>query len=190
MDHDSVLLGSDEEIIASILQEKKHELFEVLYERYYPKVLDKCFSLLNNRDLAEEFSMDILSRVYERLDSFKGKASFSSWLYAVTYNYCIDYLRERKSLHYPEWNGSNELPEILDEVEEDLEGLKYDRLMRILDMIHTEEKALLMMKYYDDLSIRDIAAAMRVTESAAKMRLKRAKARVLFLYKNSFSDTE
>ncbi|MCU0371054.1 MAG: RNA polymerase sigma factor [Bacteroidales bacterium] len=181
---------SDEEIIRSILREEQNDLYEILYERYYPKVLDKCFSLLNNREMAEEISMDILSRAYEHLGSFRGRSSFSSWLYAITYNYCIDYLRERKALHYPEWNDSQELPEIVDEREEDLDGLRYDRLLMILDTIHTEEKAMLMMKYYDDLSVREIATAMRVTESAAKMRLKRAKARVLFLYKKTFSDIE
>ncbi|HUW93542.1 MAG TPA: RNA polymerase sigma factor [Bacteroidales bacterium] len=175
---------SDEEIVKKIRNNKETELFSVLYKRYYRKIIEKCYSLTHNRDLSEELAGDILSKVYEKLDGFKGNSSFSSWLYSVTYNHCIDYLREKKKLHYPEWNSSNELPEIVDETYEEQEEIGYDRLMELLNGLHTEEKALIMMRYFDEMPLVQIAEALRVTESAAKMRLKRAKARLLFLYKN------
>lgn len=173
---------SDEEIIKEIRSHQKTELFSLLYKRYYSKVLDKCYTLTHNRELAEELTGDILSKTYEKLDSFKGNSTFSSWLYSVTYNYCIDYLREKKKLHYPEWNSSNELPEIIDESYDEDSEISYERLMTLLDRLHTEEKALIMMRYFDEMPLQQIAEALRVTESAAKMRLKRAKARLLFLY--------
>jgi len=174
---------SDEEIVRRIRINKETELYSHLYSRYYSKVLDKCYGLTHNRELAEEFTGDILSKVYEKLDSYKGNASFSSWLYSVTYNHCIDYLREKKKLHYPEWNSSNELPEIIDETYDNEQELDYDTLMDLLNKLHTEEKALIMMRYFDEMPLQQIAEALRVTESAAKMRLKRAKARLLFLYR-------
>jgi len=175
---------SDEEIVKKIRTNGETELFSFLYKRYYPKVVDKCYSLTRSRDLSEELAGDILSKVYEKLDGFRGNSSFSSWLYSVTYNHCIDYLREKKKLHYPEWNSSNELPEIIDETYEEEEEISYDSLMELLNGLHTEEKALIMMRYFDEMHLMQIAEALRVTESAAKMRLKRAKARLLFLYKN------
>ena len=57
--------------------------------------------------------------------------------------------------------------------------------MNALEKIHPEEKTLIMMKYHDNISIKEIAEALRVSESAAKMRLKRAKARILFIIKES-----
>lgn len=178
----------DNKIIDQIIKGRQRGLFDILYDRYYQKVFDKCFGLIKNRELAEDFTQDILFKSFEKLEGFKGESSFSSWLYAITYNYCIDYLRENKDLHYPDWNNSNELPEIIDEAEEDLTGIRYERLLTILEHIHTEEKALLIMKYQDGLSVKEIAAALRITDSAAKMRLKRAKARVLFLYKKMFAE--
>jgi len=175
---------SDEEIVKRIRIKKDTELYSQLFKRYYSKVLDKCYSLTQNRELAEEFTGDILSKAYEKLDSYKGNASFSSWLYSVTYNHCIDYLREKKKLHYPDWNGSNDLPEIIDESYDDTREMSYDNLMNLLDRLHTEEKALIMMRYFDEMPLQQIAEALRVTESAAKMRLKRAKARLLFMYKS------
>lgn len=173
---------SDEEIVHRIRQSNETELYSLIYKRYFPKVLDKCYSLTHSRELSEELAGDILSKTYEKLDSFKGNSSFSSWLYSVTYNYCIDWLREKKKLHYPEWNSSNELPEIIDESYDEDGEISYEKLMSLLDRLHTEEKALIMMRYFDEMPLQQIAEALRVTESAAKMRLKRAKARLLFLY--------
>jgi RNA polymerase sigma factor (sigma-70 family) len=177
---------SEEEIIAKIVNQGQHQFFNLLYKKYHSKVLDKCFSLLKDRNLANEFTEDIFSKVFEKLPGFKFNSAFSSWLYSITYNYCIDYLREKKKLHYPEWNSQNEMPEIIDDSNDDAPIINYDDLMKILELIHPEEKALLLMKYYDDLSMKQIGESLRVSEDAAKMRIKRAKARVYYLYKQHF----
>ena len=163
-----------------------HELFEVLYTRYFKKVTDKCFSFLKDHKQAEEFANDILTKAYEKIPGFKGNSSFSSWLYSITYNYCIDYLRMKKKLHYPNWNTSNEIPEIIDESGADFEEASYDNLISILELIHPEEKVLLLMKYQDNLPIKHIAKTLRISEDAVKMRLKRARTRVIYMYKQKF----
>jgi RNA polymerase sigma factor (sigma-70 family) len=181
---------TDESLVLIIVQEGKTELYQVIYNRYYPKLLDKCYALLKNKQLAHESSQDILTKVYEKLQSFKGLSSFSSWIYSITYNYCIDYLRSNKKLHYPDWNNSHELSEIIDEADENLNELKYDRLMKIMEKIHPEEKAMLIMKYNDNISMKQIAEALRISESAAKMRIKRAKARIAYQYKKMYNDID
>jgi RNA polymerase sigma factor (sigma-70 family) len=181
---------TDESLVLIIVQEGKTELYQVIYNRYYPKLLDKCYALLKNKQLAHESSQDILSKVYEKLQSFKGLSSFSSWIYSITYNYCIDYLRCNKKLHYPDWNNSNELSEIVDETDENLNEIKFNRLMKIMEKIHPEEKAMLIMKYSDNISMKQIAEALRISESAAKMRIKRAKARIAFQYKKMYNDID
>jgi RNA polymerase sigma-70 factor (ECF subfamily) len=181
---------SDEDIIRNILQGKKDQ-YEILYSRYNRKVLDKCYSILKDRQLALEVEQEVFSKVYEKLSGYKGMASFSSWLYAITYNHCIEYLRHRKKLNYPEWNRSNDLPEIIDEISEtDISGLRYERLLKIMELIHPEEKALLVMKYQDNISLKLIMSTFRISESAAKMRIKRAKARVMYLYKKTYPSDE
>ncbi len=186
MKADSTTHLRDEEIILKIRDEGSSGSFELLYNRYYPKVLDKCYSLVKNRSTAEELAEDIFSKVFEKLPSFRRQSSFSSWLYSVTYNHCIDYLREKKRLHYPNWNSENEMPEILDDPEEIAGKINYDNLLVILDLIHPEEKALILMKYMDNLSIKQIGAALRISEDAAKMRLKRARTRILYLYTEKY----
>lgn len=186
MQRENIKQTTDERLVQLIVDESRKELFEELYTRYYRKVADKCYSFIKDSHQAEDFANDVLAKAYEKLPGFKASASFSSWIYAITYNYCIDYLRLKKKLHYPNWNNENEIPDIIDESEADLQDLTYDNLMKILEMIHPEEKALLLMKYQDNLPGRQIAQTLRISEDAVKMRLKRARTRVIYLYNSLF----
>lgn len=177
---------TDLEIIALIRSNNQSGLYEVLVNRYRSRIIDRVYSLLKDKTVASELANDILSKAYEKLPEFKGNSSFSTWIYAITYNYCIDFLRIRKKMHYPKWNSRHELPEIVDIQEEDFTDLNYARLLTILDRIHPEEKALLMMKYQEDLSLKQMASALRISESALKMRLHRAKARVVYLFRKHY----
>jgi RNA polymerase sigma-70 factor (ECF subfamily) len=179
---------TDEEIVNKIITEGKTELFGLLFKRYFPKVKDKCYSFFKDKQKSEEFANDILTKAFEKLESFKGMSSFSSWLYSITYNTVIDYLRKKKQLHYPNWNQENELPEIIDESSTEISEISYENLMLVFEKIHAEEKALLMMKYQDSLSIREIAVSLSTSEDAVKMRLKRARTRVVYLYFKMFGN--
>jgi len=181
--------ASDEELIRKIVFENKAELFDIIYQRYLLKVTDKCYSFLKNKALAKEFANDILIKTYEKLAAFKGNSKFSSWLYSITYNHLIDYLRKKKLLHYPNWNLSNEIPEIIDESDAEVADLSYENLMAIFEKIHPEEKALLLMKYQDGISLKEIASSLSISEDAVKMRLKRARTRVVYLYHLEYSQT-
>lgn len=184
----SIVHLTDEDIVQRIISEGQSGLFEILYKRYQPKVFDKVNSFIKDRQKSEEFTNDILSKVYEKLPGFKGNSAISSWIFSITYNYCIDYLRFQKKLHYPDWNRNNDLHEIPDETEEDLSGVTYENLVKILEMVHPEEKALVLMKYQDELSLKQIASTLRISEDAVKMRLKRARTRIIFFYKQHFQD--
>ncbi|MBU3926941.1 MAG: RNA polymerase sigma factor [Bacteroidetes bacterium] len=173
---------SDEAVLKKMIENNNSQLFEIIYERYFKKVQDRCYSFLKNKQMATEFANDILTKVYEKIPGFKGHSSFSSWLYSITYNHLIDYLRKKKQLHYPSWNEKNEIPEIIDESDSDVEELSYEKLLVIFEKIHPEEKALLLMKYQDGLSIKDIAQSLVISDDAVKMRLKRARSRVVYIY--------
>ena len=177
---------SDEALVRIMLTENKKNLYDIIHHRYFEKISRKNHSFLKNKQLAEDFANDILSKAYENLEGYRGKSSFSSWLYSISYNHLIDHMRKKKQLHYPQWNSENELPEIMDESYSDFTEFTYDNLWIILEKIHPEEKALLLMKYRDGLSLKEIASTLFISEDAVKMRLKRSKARVVYLYSQEF----
>lgn len=177
---------TDAEIIEKIRKSGSGEDFGILYLRYYSKVLDKCHGMVRNLPQAKELVEDVFIKAFEKLPSFRHQSTFSSWLYTITYNQCVDYLREKNKLHYPKWNSENELPDPAEEPEETGEEIDYDKMLEILELIHPEEKALIMMKYQDNLSVKQIGQALRISDAAVKMRLKRARTRIFTLYRSRF----
>jgi RNA polymerase sigma-70 factor (ECF subfamily) len=71
--------------------------------------------------------------------------------------------------------------------ERELLKMEAQRLVRVLDAIKPDEKAILLMKYQDECSIAEIAQALEISESATKMRIKRSRAKVVELYQKLFS---
>ena len=81
---------TDNEVIAEYLQSGDNRFFEVLYNRYSRKVYGKCLFLLKEPDLAEDAVQEIFMKLLIKLAKFSGKSKFSTWMYSVTYNYCIE----------------------------------------------------------------------------------------------------
>lgn len=181
---------SDAELIALFLQGRDTSYFTQLYRRYAGKVFAKCYSMLSDEGMARDATQDIFIKILGSLARFTEKSSFSTWLYAVTYNYCIDIIRRRKKnlLIFTEDPGK-----IGDEIETDIpDSLILDmetrRLERVMDKIPPGDRAILNMKYIDDMPVREIAEVLHKTESAIKMQLMRAKARAQEVYHELYGD--
>lgn len=108
--------GSDEELIERIRcgsPAERDRSRDVLFRRYYPRVLSWCRRFSGDRQLASDLAQDVLLRVHERLHTFEGKSRFSSWLYTVTrrtvINRCVA-ARRRVALSLEE----EQLPEPID----------------------------------------------------------------------------
>ncbi|MBB3838635.1 MULTISPECIES: RNA polymerase sigma factor [Runella] len=164
---------TDEQLVRMYVDTQRNTFFEALYERYADKVYRKCLSFVKDQAKAEDFTHDIFLKLIVRIGTFKESSKFSTWLFSITYNYCMDQLRLTKKM------AEDELTETIDVAEDgdDIEEIEMDakRLRQALDGISHEERTILLMKYQDDFSIKDIADTFGLTESAVKMRLKRTK---------------
>ena len=182
------MLVSDNDILSEIIEKSRFDLFDVLYKRYSKKVFATCFRLLKNEVIAADLSQDIFMKVFSKLKSFKKQSSFSTWLYSITYNECVDYLRKNKKKNFDysiDDAINNYLSEKLqeDEICEDaLEIIDIDKVKSLMDHISSQDKELLLMKYDLRLTIKEISLQTNLSESAIKMRLKRAKTKLTRLY--------
>ncbi|GAB3943546.1 RNA polymerase sigma factor [Spirosoma harenae] len=167
---------SDEELVRFYVDTQRNIYFEKLYERYCDKVYRKCLSFTKDPVRAEDLTHDIFLKLVVKLGSFREQAKFSTWLYSITYNYCTDQIRSH-NLHREVY--MDEGWERLDIGAEDglaeLAEMEAKQLERALRQLPPDEQTLLLMKYQDDISIRDIADINGLTESAVKMRLKRSR---------------
>ena len=179
----------DDELIDMFLASQSPEHFGELYGRYSDKVYSKCLSLLKNEAAAQDAAQDIFLKIFLNLAKFNKKSRFSTWVYSITYNYCIDYLRRKKKEKTILTDDENEKDPVEEEVDDkEILEMEIERLAYILDKIPEDDKMVLLMKYREDLSIKDISKAFDKSESAIKMKLKRAKNKVRKLYNESFSE--
>ncbi|MGR3810797.1 RNA polymerase sigma factor [Jiulongibacter sp. NS-SX5] len=170
----------DEELVRLYVSTQRNLYFEEIYERYSEKVYRKCLSFIKDQAKAEDFAHDIFLKVITKIGTFKENARFSTWLYSITYNYCMDMLRKNKKLKEDAIDEPMEFEEEV--VDHELLSMKKEGLQKSLEQISSDEKAMLLMKYQDNFSIKEIADTFEISESATKMRLMRTKEKMKKLY--------
>ena len=175
---------SDSQLIALYLQEQDAKYFSQLYRRYAGKVFAKCISMLADHGMARDATQDVFIKILLNLAKFTEQSSFSTWVYSITYNYCIDLIRKKKKniLIFTEDIGrvSQETEvEIPDSVILEMET---NRLEKVMDKLPIGDKAILDMKYTEDMSIKEIGEVLDKTESAIKMQIMRAKIKAQGIY--------
>lgn len=167
---------SDEELVRHYVETQRNVYFERLYERYCDKVYRKCLSFTKDPVKAEDLTHDIFLKLVVKLSGFREQSKFSTWLYSITYNYCTDQLRShnlRREVYMDD--GWERLDVGTDDGLAELAEMEAQQLERALHQLPPDEQSMLLMKYQDDISIRDIANINGLTESAVKMRLKRSR---------------
>lgn len=144
---------------------------------------------MKDEPLAKDATQEIFTKIFLNLAKFNEKSKFSTWIYSITYNYCIDYLRKKKKDNRLFSDEMEDPPDVVDDVPDtELLEIEVRRLKIILEKIPPGDKAILLMKYQDDLQIKDIAAILDKTESAIKMKIKRAKHKAQKVYKDIFPE--
>ena len=176
----------DEILISFIIKDKNTDAFEELYDRYKNMVFNRVFNFVGNIEDAKDLTQDIFLKCFVKLHSFEGNSKFSSWLYALTYNHCVNYIQRNQSHKIKHNSIDYEKVEYIigDDSEKILFQIPVDILKLALEKINAEEKSLLLLKYQDDLSIKDLQNLYHISESAVKMRLKRARTKILKVYKS------
>lgn len=176
---------SDEELVSEIIATNSSHLFAVLYNRFSQFVYHKCYRFTTNKQEAEDLTHDVFVRLYEKLKTFKGNSKFSTWLYSFTYNFCVNYVQRNTYKKQQRITVvTNNIKETIDEVNLDERNklINSNKLYRVLEKVNANEKSILLMKYQEEMSIKEIEKALNLGESAVKMRIKRAKQKVVEMY--------
>jgi len=178
---------SDEDAVIQYLETQNVNYFNLLYDRYSDKVYAKCVSLLKDYTLAEDSTQEIFVKILLNCSKFNNKSKFSTWIYSITYNFCIDEIRRQKK----EIKENVENFSSLDQIDNDIDDaqileINVYRLKEVLEFMPCEDTSVLMMKYQDDMSIKDMSLVLNKTESAVKMKILRAKKKFINIYKEKY----
>ena len=183
---------ADEELVSLCKRELPYQTtsFEILVKRYQNKVFHKTLTMLRNKEDAEDVAQEIFLKVFTKLPSFKGESSFSTWLYSITTNSCLNALDRKK--RQPGW-FSTEFSELKESEKEDESlftlihsGLENKELKQkiesVLEKLPDQNNSILRLRFFEELDYQAIAERLDLKLSATKMRIKRAKESFKELY--------
>ncbi len=153
------------------------DAFRQLVVRYQTPVYNLAFRMLGNAGDAEDAAQEAFLRAYARLNSFRLEESFATWLLSIAAHYCIDRTRRRS---YSISLDDDTLQEILPNGEPamDDELLRHEdekEITVLLDQLEPTTRLVVVLKYWHDQSIEEIARTTHSTVGAIKVKLHRAR---------------
>ena len=156
----------------------KQDAFAVLVERYKDAVQNLAYRMLSNVTEAEDVTQEVFVRAYTQLATYKPAHKFSTWLLSIASHLAIDQLRRRRFLALPledvpflEWiTDLGAGPE-----QSALAGEQQDEIQAYLQRLHSKYRAVIVLRYWYDLSYEEIATALNLTPALVKARLHRAR---------------
>ena len=188
-------MEEDFELLAKF-KKGDQQAFELLVRKYKTTVFNTIYSIMGNAQEADDTAQEVFLKVYTKADSFKGEASFSTWLYRITVNRCVDELRRRKNKiisYETEFNQEEKLKlkGVLASRENDItEKLRQkelqDIIQKAMNSLPEKYRIILTLKEIEGLSYKEISQIMKISLAKVKIWLFRArqklKGKLAFLY--------
>jgi len=177
---------SDEQLMQE-LSDGSHEAFDTLLSRYETPVITFCYAFMRNREAAEDLAQETFMRVFRNAKRYQPVAKFTTWLYRIAANLCINELKKgklRQNLSLDESAGPDpEGTKIIERIASDqgsplneVEKHEAQKLIgKAIDHLPDDQRHTLVMVEYHHLQYQEIAEILGVTVSAIKMRVKRAR---------------
>jgi RNA polymerase sigma-70 factor (ECF subfamily) len=181
----SPVAGADESALIRRAQGGDRTAFDVLVRRYDREVLHLALKVVGSPDEAADLYQEAFLKVYRSLSRFRFESTFSTWLYRVVMNVCLDHLRRQKSrseVQPPESEDGQ--PEFFHTVADDRPGLNPEQAFRAkeitrrigtaLERLSPRERMVFELKHYQGLRLRAIGQVCGTSEETAKNCLFRA----------------
>ncbi|MGH9403744.1 MAG: RNA polymerase sigma factor [Terriglobia bacterium] len=170
-------------------QNGEEEAFGRLIEKYHRRVFSLVFHLVRQQNEVEDLAQEIFIKICRAIRSYNFRASFGAWVSRITVNHCYDYLRRQRSsrLTYY-WQLPEERRQMMEAglIPHQAEGpsledgvVAKDLVMKLLDRAPAEDRIVLVMKEVENLSVEEMGEILDWTVSKVKVRLHRARKRML-----------
>ena len=179
--------AGDRELVRRAQKEDK-EAFEELIRRHQHRVFAVAGGILKRREDVEDIAQQVFVKAYFSIKRFDQRAAFSTWLYKITVNECWDLLRKKKvrplvyeadlseeqarQVETSEERGST-APDISDRL------AAQQRVERLLEGLDERDRLMLILKEVEGFSIEEVAAVLDLNANTVKVRLFRARRRVV-----------
>jgi len=166
---------SDKKIIGQVIKGDV-SAYALLVNKYQSMAFTLALSITKNREDAEEVAQDAFVKAYNNLNTFKGKSKFSTWLYQIIYRTALSKIRINKPIHNSISEKEDKNPNLAYDSSEPME--RSDRktiLKKAINYLSEDEGFLIILYYYQEQTIEEIAETTQLTVSNVKVKLFRAR---------------
>jgi len=165
-------------------REGDERAYRTLLEKYERAVFSICLRMVRNRDLAADLSQDAFIKVFSMLERYNPAYAFSSWLFKITSNLCIDHLRRRRvetfAMDDPIDGEKGEIQRQYESSEPDphehfVRREKMDKLNAAIEQLPEHYRIMLVLRHQENLSYEEIAESLEIPLGTVKARIHRAR---------------
>jgi RNA polymerase sigma-70 factor (ECF subfamily) len=168
---------SNEELLLHI-QGGNVAAFNELFHRYSKRLYFYLFKMLSgDEEKAKDFLQELFLKIIEKGHYFDSKRSFSTWVYKIATNMCLNAYKAQKiraakineQIRYPPVDGTNK---IIEEIDQRIDRENFNKLLtRQLNRINPVSKSIFLLRFQENLSIREISKIVSLPEGTVKSRL-------------------
>jgi len=185
--------GADDRELVRRAQGEDKEAFEELIRRHQHRVFAVASGILRKREDVEDIAQQVFVKAYFSLKRFDQRAAFSTWLYKITVNECWDLLRKKKvrPLVYESDLSEEQARQVMTSAEKVNPGPDISEKMearenveRLLEGLDERDRLMLILKEVEGYSIEEIAEVLNLNGNTVKVRLFRARRKVVSQARN------
>ncbi|MFH0926598.1 MAG: RNA polymerase sigma factor [bacterium] len=173
------LESSNDEVLAKAAQRKNKEAFAVLVKKFEKPIFNFIIRLYGNYDVAAELTQETFLRSFQAIKSYDVSHKFSTWLFSIAKNLCIDELRKKNKVIILSADNDTISTELIDNTLSDIEFLlkkeKKISLQKLILQLKIKLRTVLILRYFHDMSNQEISETLGININVVKLRLFRAK---------------
>jgi RNA polymerase sigma-70 factor (ECF subfamily) len=160
-------------------QEGDNAAFEVLMERYKDRIYSSILFLVKDNYLAEDLFQDVFIKIIDTLKNkrYTEEGKFLPWALRIAHNLCVDYFRKSKRTPSAKNTDSKDIFEVINIVEDGvdnkiMQGQSHDRVRKMLDLLPEEQREIIVLRHFANLSFKEIAEITNCSINTALGRMR------------------
>jgi RNA polymerase sigma factor (sigma-70 family) len=175
----------DYQLVQRALNEGEQKAYAELMERYREPIYFMLLKMVNNKDDAEDLTIEAFGKAFRRLAQYTPQFAFSTWLFKIATNNCIDHIRRKRikavsiDQGFQSEDGDTIEISIKDAVLDPAEAMQKEERIRkmraIVDKLKPRYKKLVEMRYFDEMAYEEIAEELNLPLGTVKAQLFRAR---------------
>lgn len=189
LDFEDILQKEDtiEHIVSQLQTTPSPDDFERLYNIFKDKIYSKCIYFVRDRDEAAELSNLVWIKINANIGQYRGDSLFATWIFRLCTNECLNYLKQRRR-NALRFSSTDE--EDYEEAYDPTDSSEQDKIIAEMDVtkallgLSKESRALIILKYFDNYTYDEIADMTKLSPSAVKMKISRAKSKLIDSHQN------